>query len=269
MAFAIPKPTVRIIHHLARAGGTLISRCLGSMQHVMLLSEIHPMGVDLYSPTHNPLAQAQRWFGLFTDNDIAIFQKIPTMNFATAIELIARKCNERNRVLVLRDWTHLDFTAVPFYSVPCYRLTTAEALCERFTVIQTTTVRHPIDQWLSLSKLLAVIKGQLSLENFLHGYRLFAEHCARIGFVRYEDFVNAPEAKTRELCERLNMQYDGGFLARWSSYNNITGETGSMSRAHTEIKALSRQAIDSELLEQFERNPDYQASLVLLGYTHP
>jgi len=36
------KPRIRLLHQLGRSGGTLISRCLGSMQGVVLLSEIHP-----------------------------------------------------------------------------------------------------------------------------------------------------------------------------------------------------------------------------------
>ena len=36
------KPTIRIIHHFACSGGTLISRCLSSMPNVFLLSEVHP-----------------------------------------------------------------------------------------------------------------------------------------------------------------------------------------------------------------------------------
>lgn len=263
------KPVVRLIHHMARSGGTLMSRCLGSMRHVLLLSEIHPLGVNLYSPKHNPVAQAQRWFSLFEERDIALLQRKPSMDFVAVIELILRRSREHDRVLVIRDWTHLDFTGVPFYPVPSYRLTLAEVLGRRFDLIQTTTVRHPIDQWLSLSNM-AVMQNRLSLDNFLHGYRKFAEHCARIGFIRYEDFVQSPEDKMRDLCERLKISYDGKFLERWPSYNKVTGDVvDPVSLSHTEIKKFPRKPIDSRLVEQFARNSDYQESLVLLGYAHP
>jgi hypothetical protein len=54
-------------------------------------------------------------------------------------------------------------------------------------------VRHPLDQWLSLSQL-AVVQGRLTLDGFLAGYRRFAEVASSIGFYRYEEFTAAPEA---------------------------------------------------------------------------
>lgn len=259
------KPTVRILHHLARTGGTLISRCLGSMTNVLLLSEIHPDGSA--SRKFNLSVQAHQWFNLFTAEDIAMARQNPNMGFADVIELVSRRCTERNRVLVIRDWTHLDFTGAPFVK-PSYRLATAESLQERFEVIHTTTVRHPVDQWLSIDKL-PVFHGRLLLDDFLRGYRLFAEHCVRIGFIRYEDFVRSPEQKMHELCKRLSIKYDRGFLDRWSSYTWVTGDTGELALKNAEIKAVPRKPVAPDLLRKFEDNPDYQASLVLLSYSHP
>ena len=99
------------------------------------------------------------------------------------------RCIEQGKILVLRDWTHLDFTAVPFLPRPTYQLTLADTLKQRLQVINTTTVRHPIDQWLSLRRL-PIMQDNLTLEAFLEGYRRFAEHCSQIGFIRYEDFAH-------------------------------------------------------------------------------
>lgn len=265
MTSSASKPVIRIIHNLGRTGGTLICRCLGSMRNIVLLSEIHPTG-SLGNPEFNPVVQAQQWYGLFTADDIASAQQNPNLDFPDVIDLISRRCSEQNRVLLIRDWTQLDFLAVPFLSAPCHRLTIIEALRERFNIIQTTTVRHPIGQWLSLNKV-PLIQGRLSFDDFLYGYRQFAEHCARIGFTRYEDFVRHPEAKTQELCERLNIAYDPGFLFRWSSYDRITGDRAAMDRK--EIKVPPRKPVNPGLLALFKKNSDYQASLELLGYTHP
>ncbi len=40
-------PNVRILHQMARAGGTIMCKCLASMNGVVLLSEIHPRAVLL------------------------------------------------------------------------------------------------------------------------------------------------------------------------------------------------------------------------------
>ena len=58
---------------MARSGGTLISRCLGCMSGVLLLSEIHPLGTAQF----NPLVQAQRWYGLLSSQDLADAQGAP------------------------------------------------------------------------------------------------------------------------------------------------------------------------------------------------
>lgn len=44
------KPKIRIFHNLGRSGGTLICKCLGCMEHIVLLSEIHPLGTNYYNP---------------------------------------------------------------------------------------------------------------------------------------------------------------------------------------------------------------------------
>ena len=75
------KPPLRIVHNLARTGGTLICRCLGSMKGVAVLSEIHPMAAHLM----NPVAQAREWFGLLSEQDFAR----GVIGFEDAIELIA------------------------------------------------------------------------------------------------------------------------------------------------------------------------------------
>ena len=38
---------IRLIHNLQRSGGTIISKCLGAQENVILLSEIHPYGVEI------------------------------------------------------------------------------------------------------------------------------------------------------------------------------------------------------------------------------
>ena len=59
------KPNIRIIHHMARTGGTVISKCLASMDEVILLSEIHPLGAKEF----NPVSQAVQWFQLFSEQE--------------------------------------------------------------------------------------------------------------------------------------------------------------------------------------------------------
>ena len=61
------KPAIRILHNMARSGGTLIAQCIGALPGVALLSEIHPDGVRFI----DPLRQAQEWHGLIDAEEAA------------------------------------------------------------------------------------------------------------------------------------------------------------------------------------------------------
>ena len=257
------RPTLRLVHHMARSGGTLISRCLGCMSGVLLLSEIHPLGTAQF----NPLVQAQRWYGLLSSQDLAELKARGRIAFGDAIDLIYRRAADAGQRLVIRDWSHLDFTGVPFIANPAYRLLTAEALAGRFELRQVCTVRHPLDQWLSLRQL-AVIHGKLPLGAYLAGYRRFAEQACAIGFLRYEDFAADPGTIMKELCRRLEVRFDRHFAERWSSYAFVTGDV-SGSRGGCQIQPVPRRTAEAGLLDELAASADYQASLELLGYHHP
>ncbi|MDX1541222.1 MAG: hypothetical protein R3349_07430 [Geminicoccaceae bacterium] len=257
------RPKVRLLHHMARSGGTLISKCLACMDGILLLSEIHPRGTRWF----NPLIQAQRWYQLFTAEQLQAFERQGRIDFADGIARIAERASERGRALVLRDWSHLDFTGVPFIQRPAYRLLLADALGARFDLVQTCTVRHPIDQWLSLSRL-EILQGKLFLEPFLLGHRRFAELAVEIGFARYEDFTARPDAVLGDLCRKLELGFDPGYASRWPTFDKITGDVGG-SRGGGEIRVVARRPVAPELLLAFARNADYQRSLELLGYDHP
>ncbi len=256
------KPKVRVVHHMARTGGTLISKCLASMDGVLLLSEIHPRGIGHF----NPLDQAQGWFRLFSNEDVRRIQASP-LSFPQAIDLIRCRADERGQALVIRDWTHLDFTAVPFLSQRSYRLTTAEILRREFDVVHTATVRHPIDQWLSLRRL-AVMADKIELEEFLRDYRRFAETSREIGFIRYEDFTRDPDGTLETLCQRLELPFDPRYRERWKGYRYVTGDVGPNLPVR-DIAPAARRAIEPGLLERFKANDDYRAALEILGYEHP
>ena len=248
---------------MARSGGTLISKCLGCMAGVVLLSEIHPLGTSHF----NPLIQAQRWYGLLSTQDLIELKARGRVAFVDAIELIRRRAEDCSQRLVIRDWSHLDFTGVPFVARPAHRLLTAEALATRYELRQVCSVRHPLDQWLSLSQL-AVVQGRLGLAAFLSGYRRFAEVAKSIGFQRYEDFTRDPQAVMKSLCGSLQLKFDRGFAERWRDYTFVTGDV-SGSRGGGEIRPVPRRPAAPDLLAALAANDDYQASLELLGYQHP
>jgi len=258
------KPTIRILHNMARTGGTVISKCLGCMQDVTMLSEIHPLGKQWI----NPLQQAHDWFNLLTDIDMQFLKDNGHISFEDTIFLIHQRCLEHDKTLLIRDWSHLDFTAIPFMAEPSYKLATYEGLSNKFEVIRTAIVRHPIDQWLSLSNL-KIMQGKITLEEFLKGYLRFATYCREMHFTRYEDFCTSTEKEIKKLCERLSLNYDPKFTINWHRYDTITGDINSRGRYQGDIKPVPRRKMGDGTMEQFERNTDYLESIEILGYGHP
>jgi hypothetical protein len=260
------KPVIHLLHHMARSGGTIISRCLGCMKDIVLLSEIHPLGYELQYI--NPLAQAHEWFNLLEPEDLARVQFNQPISFVEAIELIKRRCDERGLTLVIRDWSHMDFTGWPHNNKPSYKLTTARVLASRFTIIKTATVRHPIDQWLSFSESQSWTGTEFSLGNYLKGYRKFAEAAAKMGYERYEDFADNPKMILEKLCKKLRINYDAQFEDNCNSYQSITTATRDRDGGFS-ISKRPRRPVEDELIESFAGNKDYKAAIKILGYKHP
>ncbi len=265
------RPRVRILHQLGRSGGTLISKCLAVMDDTVLLSEVHPHNKErMKTPgpeigRHLPLEQGYRWFNLVAKEEIEAFRRQDCpRNFSAEIALIHERCTTRGKKLVIRDFNNLDFTGINFHAKPPFRFSTVEALRGHFGTLRFFTVRHPADQWISLSKL---FKADITarLDRFLHGFRVFSEQAVEIGFVRYEDFTRQPETELKRICEALELPYDPTWRDRWADYKKITGDTRARA-GKNEITPPRRHPIDPVLTRRLENNADYRASLNLLGY---
>jgi hypothetical protein len=255
------RPVLRLIHQLARTGGTTICKCLAVMPDVVLLSEIHPLGVEKI----DPLRQAMNWFALIGQADID--QLGPSPDFAASIRLIASRASASGSKLVIRDWNHLDFVGAPLVEAPPFRLTMAEVLSKHFRLRQVATVRHAIDHWQSLRRL-PLMRGKIDLDRFLQGYRRFAELVAPMGFVRFEDFCVRPDDSLRHLCDALELTYDPAWRSRWAGYDRITGDEAAQ-RNSGELKQPRRRPLEPGLADAFLKHPDYLPALALLGYRHP
>ncbi len=254
------KPSLRILSNLARSGGTLVSRCIGSMDDIVLLSEIHPRGTHIF----NPLQQAQDWYGMLRDPGPE-----QAHGFTDTIRLIAERCGQTGRKLVIRDWAHLDYIGIPFTDTPTFGSELAETLAGQFRIIEIALVRHPADVWLSTASL-RIMSGRLGLEPFLSGFRRYAERAARSGFVRYEDFTADPQAKMQLLCEKLQLPFDPEFIHRWPQNTRVTGDVSGMSRGSGSgrITPLQHRKVSDHLQQLLDNNHDYRTAVELLGYPH-
>jgi hypothetical protein len=231
------------------------------MDGVVLLSEAHPNGLKWIDPVH----QALEWFGLINDIEADQLRR-EDKPFETLVALCAARCEATGRTLVVRDWTHLDYTGVPFLE-PRYKLTTRERLADAFDRVHATaTVRHPIDQWLSLNKL-PIVRGRLPIKDYMRGYRAFAEAAQEIGFVRYEDFTHDPDQALASVCSQIGLAFDEGYRTRWPDYTRITGDVAKEGPPRRDIRPIKSSAHDAEIMQAFAAQPDFKPALDLLGYT--
>ncbi len=257
---------------MARSGSTLMCRCLGCMEGVVLLSELHPL-----ASLDGAFRQAKEWFGLLTQNDIAELQKPGSANYTKAIVLIEQRCRERGATLILRDWAHLDYTGYP-YLAPGYRPLLYTELAESFDIVRISTTRDPVTQWQSLIRLDMMRKppqaGTFGLDQFLVGYRKYAELCVETGFIRYEDFLLDPDLAMRKLCDHLQIKFDPGFINKWPDYKTITGDTPDpnspneirMPYDSNKILLPPKRPVEPGLKKRFLANADYHRACELLGY---
>lgn len=253
------KPQIRVLRHLARSGGTLICKCLGSMRDVVLLSEVHPRGVGLI----NPARQASEWFGLLSQADARSWKTRPP-SFAQVLALVDQRAGDKGQTLIVRDWSHLDYVGVPFCR-PEMGFATEAALAGVFDVRQFWTVRHPLDQFLSVARL-PIMRGKLTMDRYLPGCVAAAEAAAAVGFVRYEDFTREPDAALASICAALAVDFDPGYADRWASYTTITGDTTGSRGGHAEIRPLQRRSVPDDVATAFRDREDYRRACELLGY---
>jgi len=253
---------MRIVRGMARSGGTLIGKCLGSMEGVVLLSEIHPAELRVT----NPMMQAQQWFGLIDKGDLAKWKTRPP-SVLQFVSLCDTRARAQGKTLVLRDWSHMDYLGVP-YGKPGYGFALGEMLESVFALRVSVTTRHPIDQYLSLQGL-PVVAQALGFEAYCTGCARFAEYAHEHGFHRYEDFTREPDRVLRAMCDELELEFDAGYGQRWFAYTTITGDTQpGLGRGSTrrEIVEMPRKAVDGSLLERFRANGEYVRACGLLGY---
>lgn len=263
-----PRPPLRLVRHLARTGGTLISKCLGGMDSVMLLSETHPLAMDRWT---NLLGQADQWHGLTSKPELAAWKKQKT-DYASVLAVLSTRAEARGKHLVVREWTHLDFLGEPFVE-PAMTPAATQAVEQAFDLRVVDTVRHPLDHWTSIHKVQTL--GRVSLATHLASCAAFATETGRIAgssvphlVTKYEEFCADPGAHLQQMCATLEIPYDKNWKNAWSSFDKITGDTdASRGNVDPTIKPLSRRPVAGDVAQACLANADYRSACAAWGYS--
>lgn len=244
------KPQLRIIHHLACSGGTLVSKCLAALPNIYLLSELHPT-TTLHQGGGKPK---------FLPADVttqARYANVPHIDelawqlFKSNIIQTYRHVERYSGTLIIRDHTHSDFCVGEEYSD---HSTVVRALSDEFEVLRAVTLRDPIDSYISLVK-----------NNWVHfSPGTFDEYCKRVWvFVseyddsqifRYEDFVEHPKDVMVAIASLLNVTYDDSFIDTFGIFQ-VTGDSG---RSGDIIAPRARRELTNEEQEEFTNSQFYK-----------
>lgn len=212
--------TVRILHHFACTGGTLISKVVASMPNVYLLSEAHPN-----SPTV-PVS------GVYAPSDLTLLARAALIPFAdeAAEELFVIGLEHLNcwaerygGTLVVRDHSHSDFCVNDDFQAR----STVRKLCEeRFQrTLSVVTVRDPRDSFMSLINSGFQTFQPLNFKNYCRRYLAFLDALPDSALFKYEDIVSEPERQFSLICEALELGFDDVALETFSA-QILSGDSG-------------------------------------------
>jgi hypothetical protein len=252
------KPTIRIIHHLACSGGTLISKCLSAMPNVFLLSEVHP-STELHIGSIDPKYMPSDIASLAKYSGIPKYKDLANQIFLNSVISANKHVEKFGGVLILRDHTHADFCLGEKNSdSPAL----VDLLTPHFDVKSLLTIRDPIDAYISLEK-----------NEWLHFEpKTFDEYCSRvkslikcyhnIDLIKYEEFVLSPESCMKAICESLAIEYSDLFLNIYDQFK-MTGDSG---RKSFIISERSRPHLSEEFKAQVGNSDNYKNIKEILDY---
>ena len=231
---------IGLIHNLPRSGGTIISKCLGAQENVILLSEIHPYGVEIAKKMnlnydlYDPIFQAQEWHSLFEKEE---YEKIKSLNFnfEEKIQLIFEKVEKKNKKLIIRDWCFVDYFGIP-YVEPTYKNSILETLNKKFNISNLYLLRHPLELYVSCFKTFSFFRDNYKFDFFIKGYEKFFLHSLKNKIFKYEDFNNNPQDNLKNMCKILKINFNYKFK---ENLNNIKLTGDDKAIASTDIKIKS------------------------------
>jgi hypothetical protein len=255
-----------LIHTLGGCGGTLLSRCIGVLPQVALLSEVNPASVKFY-PTFDPLYQDRTWLHLLTKADAERFSRMDLRepeNFRDLIQVFYDHACASGRKLVIRDYNYAEFVGGPFRPHPPRRLMLHAALPRAIPTSSVAMIRHPVDQWSSLSK--HKQPGfSLNPQTFCDAYAAFLRELGATPVYKYEEFIDNPQDQLRAICGDLDLPFAPSFIERFHQFDLVTGD---LTRLRDQaISPPARKLVPPDVMEEFRSSDSFHFILSKTGYS--
>jgi hypothetical protein len=253
----VTEPIIVMLNY-SRSGGTLLTRMLGMLPDVVMVSEVNPArGVlpdNSDAESASALrAQMQEW------HDLALSGQ----GFDGCIAEIVEWCQTQKRRFILRDWTQLEFRKSQLNGfAPTQSFSVLDRLGAKYQILPFALVRDGIDVFLS---------SNVPLDDFAAEYLAYVEALKKAGVVlfRYEDLVSDPEAFVKALCVHAGLAYGDGWR-RYEENPRCTGDVqlGKRSRGirQAAIRRLPRKWSDAQTRSRIDACQPLAQANRLLGY---
>lgn len=245
------KPTLRIIHHFACSGGTLICKCLAAQPNVFLLSELHPTtrhGNNWSKADYTPRdIITQAFYG-----GIPQAEKLAEEIFVDNIIKTEKHTKDLGGTLLIRAHSHADYCM----NVPQPDIDTVTRLLQpHFNIKQLVTVRNPIDSFLSLRENQWVHFQPNTFEEYCRRLLKFLKTFKKSEIVYYEKFVSEPEQQIKKCTELLQLTTNDHATDHIDVFT-ITGDSG---RSGNEITPRPRKPISDEYKNEILQSVSFKA----------
>ncbi|MEP1869074.1 MAG: hypothetical protein ABJJ44_06070 [Paraglaciecola sp.] len=254
------KPTLRIVHHFACSGGSLISKCIAAMPNTYLLSEVHP-----HSQLHLLNANKARYLPsdyttLSRHANVPKIDQLSEELFVSSVDVIHKHVNNFGGFLILRDHSHVDFcTDNTFPKIS----TINNLLHTKFNLINLVTIRNPVDSYLSLVESGWIHFSPGNFDNYCKRLLMFLNQFKNKQIIKYESFVRSPDRTLKKICKNLDIPY----LKEYKDIFNSIKVTGDSGRRSGDIKSRERRGMDTDFASEVLSSKRFKEINKKYGYT--
>ena len=246
------KPTIRLIHHFACSGGTLVAKCLAGLPNIFLLSEMHPftrlhLGKSAKFFPADVISQAR--YANFPDSD-----ELAESIFAHNIIAAHKHLQKKGADLLIRVHSHSDYCV----GERILRHESVSTLLRpHFAIKELVTLRHPIDSFMSLRD-----NGWKHFSPFT-----FDEYCGRLMcFLKqfspdavfiYETFTQQPKEELHRMAQALDIRFDPDVTDFYDIFK-VSGDSG---RSGAVISPRPRKPVCEDLQTEITNSENFKSFL--------
>lgn len=250
-----PEP-MRLVHHFACTGGTLISRALAAQPNSLMLSELDPLSLISTKGRFAPSDVLQ----MASLNREQLSPETKVAVFCAGLKALYKDAVAEGRHVIVRDHTHSHFCAAP---APETRPLITDMLRPLFNLRNIITVRHPLDSYAALLVNNWAGPAVKTLGTYADRYIKFLDSYPDIPLFYYEDFVSDPD----KICQQMTQALELAFNPHWQDILPATSLSGDSGRRSNEIALRPRRTIRPSLQKEIEKGaPEYERLCQRLGY---